>query len=83
MGTMLIFMLVILEKNAPTLEIAFRELSSCIEYKTALVHQDVSKHAIVMPRTRHFDAYCEPRLVPVSDVGTKLLLRDPPTPKGD
>ena len=83
MGTMLIFMLVILEKNVPTLEIAFREVSSCIEYKTALVHQDVSKHAIVMPRNKHFDAYCEPRLVPVSDKGTKLLLRDPPTPKGD
>jgi len=80
---MLIFMLVILEKNVPTLEIAFRELTSCIEYKTALVHQDVGQHAIVMPKTRHFDAYCEPRVVPVADVGTKLLLRDPPKREED
>ena len=75
---MLIFVLLILEQGEPRLELAFRELTSCLEYKTALVHQNVSKHAIVMPKTRHFDAYCEPRLVPVSDVGTKLLLRDPP-----
>lgn len=77
MDTMLIFVLIILEQGEPRLELAFRELTSCLEYKTALVHQDVSKHAIVMPKTRHFDAFCEPRLVPVSDVGTKLLLRDP------
>jgi len=83
METMLIFMLVILEKNVPTLEIAFRELTSCLEYKTALVHQDVGQNAIVMPKTRHFDAYCEPRVVPVSDVGTKLLLRDPPKTEED
>jgi len=81
METMLIFMLVILEKNVPTMELAFRELTSCLEYKTALVHQDVGQHAIVMPKTRHFDAYCEPRVVPVADVGTKLLLRDPPPKK--
>jgi len=36
-----------------------------------------------MPKTRHFDAYCEPRVVPVADVGTKLLLRDPPKREED
>ena len=83
METMLIFVLVILEKNTPTLELSFRELTSCLEYKIALVHQNLGKHAFVMPKTRHFDAYCEPRLVPVADVGTKLLLRDPPKTKED
>ena len=83
METMLIFMLVILEKNVPTMELAFRELTSCLEYKVALVHQDIGQHAIVMPKNRHFDAYCEPRVVPVADVGTKLLLRDPPPKKAE
>lgn len=78
MDTMLIFILVILERDAPPLEIAFAELTSCLEYRTALVHQDVSKHAIVMPKTNKFQAHCEARLVARSEVGNKIRLYDPP-----
>jgi hypothetical protein len=76
--TMLIFVLLILEKGEPPLEIAFAELTSCLEYRTALVHQDVSKHAIVMPKTNKFEAHCKARLVARSDVGNKIRLYDPP-----
>ena len=46
MNTVMIFVLVLLSSgNRPTgLELYFQELTSCLEYRDALVYQSVHKH---------------------------------------
>ena len=78
MTTVMIFVLVLLSPtNIPTgLELYFQELTSCLEYKDALIHQSVHKQNFVREKTRYFKAYCEVRVIPANEAGSKYLFRD-------
>ena len=79
MNTVMIFVLVLLSSgNRPTgLELYFQELTSCLEYRDALVYQSVHKHNFTRGETRYFKAYCEVRVIPANEAGSKYLFRDP------
>ena len=79
MSTIMIFVLVLLTAgNKPSgLELYFQELTSCLEYKDALIHQSVHKHNFTREKTRYFKAYCEVRVIPANEAGSKYLFRDP------
>ena len=74
--TMMIFVLIILEKGVPTgEEFYFRELTSCLEFSDALNNQSV-KFADG-GRNRFFESYCRVREIPTVDAGSKIQFRDP------
>ena len=77
--TLMIFVLVLLTPGGrPTgLELYFQELTSCLEYRDALVHQSVHQHNWMRSKTNKFDGYCEVRVIPASEAGTKYVFRDP------
>ena len=79
--TLMIFILVMLDSagNKTGVELAFQELTSCLEYRDALVMQSTHIHNYVVGRkTSKFDAYCEVRLIPQSEAGKgKYIFRDP------
>ncbi len=76
--TMMVFVLIILEKGQPTgEEFFFRELTSCLEYSGALNNQSIS--LINGGRNRFFESYCRIRQIQTTDAGTKILFRDPIT----
>ena len=85
--TLMIFMLILLDpKGQPTgVELAFQELTSCIEYRDALVMQSTHMHNMVLGRrTNKFDAYCEVRLIPQADAGKgNYIFRDPSMRRDD
>tara|TARA_Y100000114_G_scaffold129828_1_gene127406 strand:+ start:57 stop:323 length:267 start_codon:yes stop_codon:yes gene_type:complete len=87
MNTLMIFVLVLLGPGGrPTgTELYFVELTSCIEYRDALVYQSTHIHNYVVGRkTSKFDAYCEVRLIPQSEAGKgKYIFRDPTMKKKD
>ncbi len=75
------FMLIMLDAggNKTGVELAFQELTSCLEYRDALVMQSTHIHNYVVGRkTNKFDAYCEVRLIPQSEAGKgQYIFRDP------
>ena len=76
--TMMIFVLIILERGQPTgEELYFRELTSCLEYSNALNAQSVSKINELLSNNSYFKTYCRVREIPTSEAGTKILFRDP------
>jgi len=76
--TMMIFVLIILERGQPTgEELYFRELTSCLEYSNALNAQSVRKINELLSNNRYFKTYCRVREIPTSEAGTKILFRDP------
>ena len=77
--TLMIFILVMLDAggNKTGVELAFQELTSCLEYRDALVYQSVHKHNFTRGETRYFKAYCEVRVIPANEAGSKYLFRDP------
>lgn len=76
--TMMIFVLVVLERGQPTgEEFYFRELTSCIEYSNALNTGSISNHNEIMGKQNYYTTYCRVREIPTSDAGTKILFRDP------
>lgn len=77
--TMMIFVLLILERGQPTgEEFYFRELTSCLEYSAALNSQSVADHNSMLGNNNYFKTYCRVRQINVSDAGSKILFRDPP-----
>ena len=85
--TLMIFMLIMLDAggNKTGVELAFQELTSCLEYRDALVMQSTHIHNYVVGRkTSKFDAYCEVRLIPQSEAGKgNYIFRDPTIKKND
>tara|TARA_R100000152_G_C6738257_1_gene162222 strand:- start:444 stop:704 length:261 start_codon:yes stop_codon:yes gene_type:complete len=83
--TLMIFVLVLLTPGGqPTgLELYFQELTSCLEYRDALVHQSVHQHNWMRKKTTKFDGYCEVRVIPAGEAGTKYVFRDPARKKQD
>ena len=85
--TLMIFMLIMLDAggNKTGVELAFQELTSCFEYRDALVMQSTHIHNYVVGRkTSKFDAYCEVRLIPQSEAGKgNYIFRDPTIKKND
>ena len=85
--TLMLFMLIMLDAggNKTGVELAFQELTSCLEYRDALVMQSTHIHNYVVGRkTSKFDAYCEVRLIPQSESGkVKYIFRDPTMKKND
>ena len=85
--TLMIFMLIMLDAggNKTGVELAFQELTSCLEYRDALVMQSTHIHNYEVGRkTSKFDAYCEVRLIPQSEAGKgKYIFRDPTMKKND
>ena len=85
--TLMIFILVMLDAagNKTGVELAFQELSSCLEYRDALVMQSTHIHNYVIGRgTNKFDAYCEERLIQATEAGKgKYIFRDPTIKKKD
>jgi len=85
--TLMIFMLIMLDSggNKTGVELAFQELTSCLEYRDALVRQSTHIHNHVIGRkTSKFDAYCEVRLIPQSEAGKgNYIFRDPKIKKKD
>ena len=85
--TVMIFMLIMLDAggNKTGVELAFQELTSCLEYRDALVMQSTHIHNYVVGRkTSKFDAYCEVRLIPQSEAGKgKYIFRAPTMKKND
>jgi hypothetical protein len=79
--TLMIFMLIMLDAagRKTGVELAFQELTSCLEYRDALVMQSTHIHNYVVGRkTSKFDAYCEVRIIPSTDAGKgKYIFRDP------
>ncbi len=77
----MIFMLIMLDAagRKTGVELAFQELTSCLEYRDALVMQSTHIHNYVVGRkTSKFDAYCEVRIIPSTDAGKgKYIFRDP------
>ena len=74
--TMMIFVLIIVERGVPTgEEFYFQELTSCLEYSDALNNQSVCFQS--GSRNRFFESYCRVRQINVADAGTKILFRDP------
>ena len=85
--TLMIFILVMLDAggNKTGVELAFQELTSCLEYRDALVMQSTHIHNYVIGRrTNKFGAYCEVRLIPATEAGKgKYIFRDPTMKKKD
>ena len=85
--TMMVFMLIMLDAagNRTGLELAFRELTSCLDYRDALVTQSVHPHNFVVGKgTNKFDAFCEVRLIQSSEAGKGIyIFRDPVIKKDD
>ena len=84
--TLMIFVLVLLSPTGvPTgVELYFQELTSCLEYRDALVHQSVHQHNWTRSKTKKFDGYCEVRLIPQAEAGKgKYIFRDPARKKDD
>ena len=85
--TLMIFILVMLDAggNKTGGELAFQELTSCLEYRDALVTQSTHIHNYVIGRgTNKFDAYCEVRIIPSTEAGKgKYIFRDPIIKKED
>lgn len=83
----MIFILVMLDAagNKTGVELAFQELTSCLEYRDALVMQSTHIHNLVLGRkSNKFDAYCEVRLIPQSEAGKgKYIFRDPTMKRED
>lgn len=78
--TMMVFVLIILERGQPTgEEFFFRELTSCLEYSAALNGQSVAGHNAMLSNNNYFKTYCRVRQINVNDAGTKILFRDPIT----
>ena len=76
--TMMIFVLIILERGQPTgQEFFFQELTSCLEYSNALNAQSVGRINQLLTNNRYFTTYCAVREIPTADAGTKILFRDP------
>lgn len=74
--TLMIFVLIILEKGQPTgEEFYFRELTSCLEFSDALNNQSVK--FTDGGRNRFFESYCRVREIPTVDAGAKIQFRDP------
>ena len=84
--TLMIFILVMLDAggNKTGVELAFQELTSCLEYRDALVHQSVHTHNWLRSKTNKFDGFCEVRLIPSAEAGKgKYIFRDPVRKKAD
>ena len=84
--TLMIFVLVLLTPGGrPTgTELYFQELTSCLEYRDALVHQSVHTHNWLRGKTNKFDGFCEVRLIPSAEAGKgKYIFRDPVRKKAD
>jgi len=84
--TLMIFVLVLLTPGGkPTgTELYFQELTSCLEYRDALVHQSVHTHNWMRQKTNKFDGFCEVRLISQSEAGKgKYIFRDPVRKKDD
>ena len=84
--TLMIFVLVLLTPGGkPTgTELYFQELTSCLKYRDALVHQSVHVHNWMRSKTNKFDGFCEVRLIPQSEAGKgKYIFRDPVRKKED
>ena len=85
--TLMIFILVMLDAggNKTGVELAFQELTSCLEYRDALVMQSTHIHNLVIGRkSNKFDAYCEVRLIPSTEAGKgNYIFRDPIIRKED
>ena len=84
--TLMIFVLVLLTPGGvPTgVELYFQELTSCLEYRDALVHQSVHQHNWMRKKTNKFDGFCEVRLIPQAEAGKgKYIFRDPKRTKKD
>ena len=76
--TMMIFVLLILERGQPTgEEFYFRELTSCLEYSAALNSQSVADNNGMLSNNNYFKTYCRVRQINVNDAGSKILFRDP------
>ena len=76
--SMMIFVLIILERGQPTgQEFFFQELTSCLEYSNALNAQSVGRINQLLSNNRFFTTYCAVREIPTADAGTKILFRDP------
>ena len=77
--TMMIFVLIILERGQPTgEEFYFRELTSCLEYSISLNAQSVKKHSATLSDNIYFKTYCRVKEIQTADAGSKILFRDPP-----
>ena len=84
MDTMMIFVLIVLERNQPTVEeFYFRELTSCIEYSNALNTGSVAENNFIFSQNPYFKTYCRVREIPASSAGTKIIFRDPVVRKDD
>ena len=84
--TLMIFMLIMLDAggNKTGVELAFQELTSCLEYRDALVHQSVHTHNWMRKKTNKFDGFCEVRIIPSAEAGKgKYIFRDPKRTKKD
>ena len=85
--TLMVFMLIMLDSggNKTGVELAFRELTSCLEYRDALVMQSTHIHNLVLGRkSNKFDAYCEVILIPSTEAGKgNYIFRDPIIRKED
>ena len=85
--TLMVFMLIMLDAtgNRTGLELAFRELTSCLDYRDALVSQSVHQHNFIVGKgTNKFDAFCEVRLIESSEAGKgNYIFRDPVIKKDD
>ncbi len=78
MDTMMIFVLIVLERNQPTgEEFYFRELTSCIEYSNALNTGSVAQHNFIFSQNPYFKTYCRIREISAADAGTRIIFRDP------
>jgi|TARA_R100000482_G_C5043121_1_gene109273 hypothetical protein len=76
--TMMIFVLIILERGQPTgQEFYFQELTSCLEYSNALNAQSVGSINQLLSNNRYFSTYCAVREIQTADAGKKILFRDP------
>lgn len=75
---MMIFVLIVLERNQPTgEEFYFRELTSCVEYSNALNSQQVGRQNFIFGNNPYFKTYCRVREIPAADAGRKIVFRDP------
>ena len=85
--TLMVFMLIMIDSGGSKtgIELAFRELTSCLEYRDALVMQSTHIHNLVLGRkSNKFDAYCEVRLIPSTEAGKgNYIFRDPIIRKED
>ena len=75
----MIFMLIMLDAggNKTGVELAFQELTSCLEYSNALNAQSVGSINQLLSNNRYFSTYCAVREIPTADAGNKILFRDP------